>query len=213
MGRAAYKLVHALEVFPVDPRGTRCIDVGASTGGFTQVLLDRGAREVVALDVGHGQLAERVRSDPRVSDRSGTNVRYVDVAELGGPGDLVVADLSFISLTLALSPMRAMLEPGGDLITLIKPQFEVGKERLGHGGVVGSPSERRRAVGAVLQRARELDLSICGLADSPIEGGSGNHEYLAWLRTTKGSPMTPAAVDEALASITHGTPIARIEAR
>jgi len=188
VGRAAYKLLGALEAFPIEPAGRRCLDVGASTGGFTQVLLDRGADQIVALDVGHDQLASAIRDDPRVVERSGTNVRDADVEELGGPFDLVVADLSFISLGLVLDKLAALTAPGGDLVTLIKPQFEVGRERLARTGVVTSPHERQRALRGVLGVVLDVGLHVHGLVPSPIEGGTGNHEYLLSARhEAKGS--------------------------
>ncbi|MBB2891259.1 TlyA family rRNA (cytidine-2'-O)-methyltransferase [Flexivirga oryzae] len=182
VGRAAYKLLGALEAFPVDPSGRRCLDIGASTGGFTQVLLGRGARQVVALDVGHGQLAEAVRTDPRVVERSGTNVRDVGPDLLGGPFELVVADLSFISLRLVLDTMARLTAPAGDLITLVKPQFEVGRDRLARTGVVTSPHERQRVLRDVLGAVAAAGLTVHGLTASPIEGGTGNREYLLWAR-------------------------------
>jgi len=182
VGRAAYKLLGALDAFPVDPDGRRCLDVGASTGGFTQVLLGRGARQVVALDVGHGQLAAVLRDDPRVVERSGTNVREVVPDQFGGPFELVVADLSFISLRLVLETLARLTAPTGDLITLVKPQFEVGRERLARTGVVTSPHERQRALRDVLDAVAAAGLAVHGLTASPIEGGTGNREYLLWAR-------------------------------
>jgi len=190
VGRAAYKLLGALEAFPIDPRGRRCIDVGASTGGFTQVLLTRGAREVVALDVGHGQLAGVLRADARVVERSGVNVRDARPEQLGGPFDLVVADLSFISLRLVLDRLAALTASSGDLVTLVKPQFEVGRERLARTGVVSSPNERHRVLRDVLDAVAERGLSVHGLAASPIEGGTGNREYLLWARHEQRGSMS-----------------------
>lgn len=198
VGRAAYKLLGALEAFPVDPRGRRCIDVGASTGGFTQVLLHHGAREVVALDVGHGQLAAAVRGDPRVVEHSGTNVRDARPDQLGGTADLVVADLSFISLRLVLDPLSALIAPAGDLITLVKPQFEVGRERLARTGVVSSPHERNRVLREVLGAVGEVGLSAHGLMASPIEGGTGNREYLLWARHEPRGSMSDMDVQTVL---------------
>lgn len=190
VGRAAYKLLGALEAFPVDPRGRRCIDVGASTGGFTQVLLSRDAREVVALDVGHGQLAEVLRADSRVVERSGVNVRDVQPGDLGAPFEVVVADLSFISLRLVLDRLAALTAPSGDLITLVKPQFEVGRERLARTGVVSSPYDRHRVLREVLDVIGERGLSVHGLTTSPIEGGTGNREYLLWARHERRGSMS-----------------------
>lgn len=198
VGRAAYKLIGALEHFPVSVDGARCIDVGASTGGFTQVLLHHGAREVVALDVGHGQLAEPVRSDARVVERSGVNVRDIQPDDLGGPADIVVADLSFISLRLVLDRLAALTAAGGDLITLVKPQFEVGRERLARTGVVSSPHERHRVLRDVLALVPQVGLHPHGLTASPIAGGTGNREYLLWARHTPGGRMTDVDVQTVL---------------
>ncbi len=190
VGRAAYKLLHALDAFgSIDPYGLRCIDVGASTGGFTQVLLRRGAREVVAIDVGHGQLAAEVAADPRVRDLSGLSIREVAAGPRGdsdgvavAAADLVVCDLSFISLRLVLPTLAALTTSRGDLVTLIKPQFEVGRERLGHGGIVRSAESRRDAVEAVVHVTVDVGLHVHGLTASPITGTGGNREYLLWAR-------------------------------
>lgn len=202
VGRAAYKLLGALDAFPqVTVDGRRCLDVGASTGGFTQVLLERGAAQVVALDVGHGQLAEPVRSDPRVIERSGTSIRDVTVPDLGGAFGIVVADLSFISLTLVIPVLSTMGAPDGDLVVLVKPQFEVGRERLGSDGVVRSPQQRAHAVGAVIEAAEQAGLSVHGVTISAIAGATGNQEYLLWLRPATEGRMDPARVASALATI------------
>ena len=182
VGRAALKLLHALQTWPIGVEGRRCLDVGASTGGFTQVLLEHGAAHVTALDVGHDQLAAEVAADPRVTDLPGTNVRDVDAAALGGAFDLVVADLSFISLTVVLPPMRALVREDGDLVVLVKPQFEVGRERLSRTGVVTSVHERRRVLKEVVAAAAALGLRLHGAAASPIAGADGNREFLLWLR-------------------------------
>lgn len=212
VGRAAYKLLHALERFDrVDPAGARCIDVGASTGGFTQVLLSRAAREVVALDVGHDQLAPALRADPRVQVIDGANIR--DVLPAGSPvpadsrpvllepGDCVVSDLSFISLRLVLDRLAALLRPDGDLIVLIKPQFEVGRGRLGHDGVVHSPQQRREAVESVLAALGPCGLHAFGLTPSPVLGGSGNQEYLLWARRRPDGKMSSVRIADLLEPI------------
>lgn len=198
VGRAAYKLIGALESFAVSVDGARCIDVGASTGGFTQVLLHRGAREVVALDVGHDQLAEPVRSDPRVTELSGVNVRDVQPADLGGPAEIVVADLSFISVQLVLDRLSALTAVDGHLITLIKPQFEVGRERLARTGVVSSPRERHRVLRDVLALVPQTGLFPRGVIPSPIAGGTGNREYLLWARRTPEGRMAEVDVQTVL---------------
>jgi 23S rRNA (cytidine1920-2'-O)/16S rRNA (cytidine1409-2'-O)-methyltransferase len=175
VGRGAAKLRGALldlaDVGPLPVAGRRAIDVGASTGGFTQVLLERGARSVLALDVGHDQLAPALAADPRVTERSGRNVRQVDPADLGGPFELLVADLSFISLTVVLPDLAALVAPGGDLLLLVKPQFEIGRERLASDGVVRSEQQRQETVDAV--RA---------VVPSQLVGASGNVELVLWAR-------------------------------
>lgn len=181
VGRAALKLLRAFELWPVMAGGKRCLDVGASTGGFTQVLLEHGAAHVTALDVGRGQLVASIAADPRVVDLPGTNVRTVDVQQLGGPFEMVVCDLSFISLTLALPAIRPLLREDADLVVLVKPQFEVGREHLGRRGVVTSAHEHRRVLRLVAERALDLGLHLHGAAPSPITGGDGNREFLFWL--------------------------------
>lgn len=182
VSRAGHKLAGALAAFPqVRVAGLRCLDAGASTGGFTDVLLKSGADHVVAVDVGHGQLVEELRSDPRVSVHEGMNVRYLTPADVGGPADLTVADLSFISLTLVVGPLAAATRPGGTLLLMVKPQFEVGRERLASSGVVTSESERRRAVAQVLRAALELGLEVRGIARSPLPGQDGNVEFFMQL--------------------------------
>lgn len=201
VGRAALKLLHALDTWPVPVQGRRCLDVGASTGGFTQVLLDRGAAHVTALDVGHGQLVDTIASDPRVTDLPGTNVRDVDATPLGGPFDLVVSDLSFISLRIALPAMRPLVTDEGDLVVLVKPQFEVGRERLSRTGVVTSPHEHRRVLREVATLVIDQGLHLHGATASPITGGDGNREFLFWLapRPVPGAPVTSA--DDMLGAI------------
>lgn len=184
VGRAAYKLVGALEAF--GPRGLvvhgrRCLDVGASTGGFTQVLLHHGAAHVIALDVGHDQLVPEVAGDPRVTERSGTTVRGLGPDDIGGPVDVLVADLSFISLTLVLPELRSLLRDDGDAVVLVKPQFEVGRSRLGKGGIVRAQGDRAWSVTEVARAAIEAGLHPKGLAASPVVGTEGNAEYLLWL--------------------------------
>ena len=187
--RGAHKLLGALEAF--EPRGLsvvgkRCLDAGASTGGFTDVLLRRGARTVVAADVGRGLLDWRLQTDDRVVVLDRTNVRNLTPEQIGGPVDLAVGDLSFISLRLVLPALAACTLPGADLVPMIKPQFEVGKERLGSGGVVRDPELRAQAVLDVLASAAGLGLHVHGVVASPLPGPSGNVEYFAWLRREPG---------------------------
>ncbi|MEJ2890382.1 TlyA family RNA methyltransferase [Actinomycetospora aeridis] len=194
--RGAGKLLGALERFrglAVD--GRRCLDAGASTGGFTDVLLRHGAREVVAVDVGYGQLVWALQTDPRVAVHDRVNVRSLTPEAIGGPVDLVVADLSFISLRLVLDALVACTAPEGDLVPMVKPQFEVGKDRLGAGGVVRDPALRASAVLDVVGAARVRGLVLRDVVASPLPGPSGNVEFFCWFG--RGDP-DPAADDETL---------------
>jgi 23S rRNA (cytidine1920-2'-O)/16S rRNA (cytidine1409-2'-O)-methyltransferase len=183
VSRAGHKLAGALDAFPaITVAGKRCLDAGASTGGFTEVLLRRGAAHVVAVDVGHGQLVPQLRGDPRVAVHEGLNVRYMSPDDIGGQAALTVADLSFISLTLVVLPLALCTEPGGDLVLMVKPQFEIGKDRLGRTGVVNSERERRMAVEKVANAALDAGLDLCGLAASPLPGQDGNVEYFLWIK-------------------------------
>ncbi len=182
VSRGALKLERALEVFPVDPAGKVCADLGASTGGFTDLLLQRGAARVHAVDVGYGQLHARLRADPRVVVRERQNARHLDAAALGEPVDLVTGDLSFISLRLILPAVRALLRPGGEAVLLVKPQFEVGRGEVGKGGVVRDEGRRRAALEAVQAAAVGLGFEVVGATESPIEGPAGNREWLLVLR-------------------------------
>lgn len=184
--------------------GRRCLDAGASTGGFTQVLLERGAREVLAVDVGHGQLAATLCTDRRVRDLHGTTVRGLDPSTLGGPVDLLVADLSFISLQVVLPDLVTLTNVGGDLLLLVKPQFEVGKARLGSGGVVRDPQLRAMAVLDVVHAGQELALSCRGVRASRWPGPSGNVEYFVWFaapRPDDDRPGTPAGDHDLAAAV------------
>jgi 23S rRNA (cytidine1920-2'-O)/16S rRNA (cytidine1409-2'-O)-methyltransferase len=182
VSRGAHKLIGALNAFGIDATGRRCLDAGASTGGFTQVLLDRDATEVVAVDVGYGQLAWSLRSDPRVVVIERTNVRDLSADAIGGPVDLIVADLSFISLGTVLPALTACATADADIVPMVKPQFEVGREQVGAGGVVSDPQLRTAAVLAVAARADELGWHTVGATASPLPGPSGNVEYFLWLR-------------------------------
>lgn len=194
VSRAGHKLAGALDAFPeVRPAGLRCLDAGASTGGFTDVLLRRGAGSVAAVDVGHGQLVDVLRADPRVSVYEGMNVRYLDPADIGGRVDLTVADLSFISLSMVLRSLANATLPGGSLLLMVKPQFEVGRERLDRSGVVSSPAQHRLAVARVAQTALEAGLEVAGIAPSPLPGQNGNVEFFMWIRVPMdGIPQTAA---------------------
>jgi 23S rRNA (cytidine1920-2'-O)/16S rRNA (cytidine1409-2'-O)-methyltransferase len=182
VSRGALKLERALEVFPIDPRAKVCADLGASTGGFTDVLLQRGATKVYAVDVGYGQLHAKLRADPRVVVRERENARALTAASLGEAVDLVTGDLSFISLRLVLPAVKALLRPNGEAVLLVKPQFEVGKGEVGKGGVVREDAKRRAALDAVADAARALGFEVLGHAESPIEGPAGNREWLLALR-------------------------------
>lgn len=182
--RGAHKLLGALEAF--EPRGLqvagrKVLDAGASTGGFTDVLLRRGAAEVVAVDVGYGQLIWRLQNDPRVRVLDRTNIRNLTPEMCGGPCDMMVGDLSFISLRLTLPAIAASLIEGADLLPMVKPQFEVGKDRLGSGGVVRSPQLRAEVTREVAEFSLTLGLSCRGVVASPLPGPSGNVEYFLWL--------------------------------
>jgi len=188
--RAGHKLAGALEAFSpagLSVHGRRCLDVGASTGGFTDVLLRAGAAEVVCLDVGRDQLVSWLRSDPRTVVLEGRNIREVDADDLGGPVDLAVADVSFISLLLVLPVLAEVTLPDGDLVVMVKPQFEVGRERLGSGGVVRDPRLRREAVRRIAAAAADLGWGARGVAPSVLPGPSGNVECFLWLRRGSGT--------------------------
>ncbi|HEY2744767.1 MAG TPA: TlyA family RNA methyltransferase [Polyangia bacterium] len=184
VSRGGLKLAHALDHFALDVRGLRALDVGASTGGFTDVLLQRGAATVIALDVGTNQLAHTLRADPRVTSIEKTNARTLDVATLPFVPELVVCDVSFISLTLVLPTLVAAAGAGAKpIIALVKPQFEVGKGEVGKGGVVREPEKRQAAVDKCAAAARALGCEVIGVVESPITGPAGNVEYLLFLRT------------------------------
>ncbi len=185
VSRGGHKLAGALAAFGPEGlvvEGRRCLDAGASTGGFTDVLLRAGAAEVVAVDVGYGQLAWPIRQDERVRVHDRTNVRELTTETIGGPVDLVVGDLSFISLRLLLDPLLGVCAPEADLALMVKPQFEVGKERVGRGGVVRDPELRAEAVNAVAQAAGHRGWGARMVATSPLPGPSGNVEFFLWLR-------------------------------
>lgn len=205
VGRGAEKLqaaVHEWPDFAAQIDGSRCVDVGASTGGFTQVLLSRGALQVVSLDVGTGQLAPAVAADPRVVDLSGTHVLKVHAAQVHAPFDVLVADLSFISLTLVIPHVATWCAPGASMVMLVKPQFEVGKDALGHGGIVRSFPARATALRAVVDTAYDSGLCLRGAMASPITGTHGNHEYLIWVSPTRPGMMDWAAALTAIRATT-----------
>jgi 23S rRNA (cytidine1920-2'-O)/16S rRNA (cytidine1409-2'-O)-methyltransferase len=201
--RGGHKLAGALAAFAprgLQVSGRRCMDAGASTGGFTDVLLREGAAAVLAVDVGYGQLAWPLRTDERVTVLDRTNVRALEPAQLPYVPALVVADLSFISLTLVLPALRRCADADADFVVMVKPQFEVGRERLGAGGVVRSSELRAEAVTAVATGAAELGLGVRGVVASPLPGPSGNVEYFLWLR----AGAEPLAEADLLRAIAEG---------
>jgi len=187
VSRGGEKLAGALEEFSVSVKGRRAVDVGASTGGFTDCLLQAGATHVVAVDVGYGQLAWSLRTDARVTVVERTNIRYADPKELGGPFDLVVCDVSFISLRTVMPHLRNLLAADGDVLALVKPQFEAGKGRVGKKGVVRDPSVHAEVMEAAVSALTDLGLRARGLTFSPIRGPEGNIEFWLWA-----SPVGPA---------------------
>lgn len=182
VSRGAHKLIGALDAFEIDVAGRRCLDAGASTGGFTEVLLDRGANEVIAVDVGYGQLAWALRSDSRVKVVERTNVRDLGAEKIGGRVEMIVADLSFISLGTVLPALTSCASREADIVPMVKPQFEVGKDQVGARGVVADPELRAGAVLSVAARAEGLGWHTVGVTASPLPGPSGNVEYFLWLR-------------------------------
>jgi 23S rRNA (cytidine1920-2'-O)/16S rRNA (cytidine1409-2'-O)-methyltransferase len=202
--RGAYKLAGALEMFsaavpPLQVAGRRCLDAGASTGGFTDVLLREGVRSVVAVDVGYGQLIWRLQNDDRVQVVDRTNVRHLTPDLIGGQVELVVADLSFISLRIVLPALTSCVVPDGDLVVLVKPQFEVGREQVGSGGVVREPESRARAIRGVATVAEGLGFGVRGLVQSSLPGPAGNVEYVLWL-ARGADPLPESAVVAVTAS-------------
>lgn len=204
VSRAGLKLAGALDAFAIDPSGLYCLDAGSSTGGFTDCLLQRGAAGVVAVDVGTNQLHERIRADPRVDVREQTDIRSISAADLARPVDLVVGDLSFISLRLVLLTLSELVVPDGQLILLVKPQFEAGRREVSRGkGVISDPVIWRGAVTEVLTTAAKVGLSAHGVIPSPIRGTRGNVEFVVWLirqpSTISDNPGIEALIDAAVA--------------
>ncbi|WP_129789289.1 TlyA family RNA methyltransferase [Promicromonospora panici] len=202
VSRAALKLAGALDALARVPGGPRvegafCADLGASTGGFTDVLLRRGAAHVVAVDVGHDQLVPALRADDRVTVVEGHNVRDLTPDDLAQAPDLVVADLSFISLTVVLPAVAGVLRPGSQALLMVKPQFEVGRERLGSGGVVREPALHADAVRGVVRAAEQAGLRACAVVPSPLPGPSGNREFFVWLAPGAGPLSAGGAGDQA----------------
>jgi 23S rRNA (cytidine1920-2'-O)/16S rRNA (cytidine1409-2'-O)-methyltransferase len=200
VSRGAHKLIAALDAFAIDPAGLVGLDVGASTGGFTDVLLDRGATRVYALDVGYGQLAERLRQDPRVVSMERRNARTLAPGVLPEPVDLAVVDVSFISLRLVLDPIRSVLRDGrGPIVALVKPQFEAGRAEA-KGGVVRDAAVHRRVIAEIAAAAAELGLGTRAVIASPIQGPEGNREFLVHLQAGPSCAEVGDRIDEAVAA-------------
>ena len=201
VSRGGFKLDKALQVFPIDPSGKSCIDCGASTGGFTDVLLQHGAAKVYAVDVGYGQLAWKLRNDPRVVNLERTNLRYVTADQIPELLELAVMDVSFISIKLVLPAVKALLVPGADLVCLIKPQFEAGRDEVGKKGVVRDSGVHCQVIRGILDFAPQIGLSVMGLDFSPIKGPEGNIEYICHM---KNGCYEGASIDvEALVNASH----------
>jgi 23S rRNA (cytidine1920-2'-O)/16S rRNA (cytidine1409-2'-O)-methyltransferase len=182
VGRGGLKLAHALDTWAIVVAGREALDIGASTGGFTDVLLRRGARRVVALDVGHGQLDWQIRNDPRVVVLERFNARRLALSDLPGPVDIVTIDVSFISLRHILPALPSVLNPGADVVALLKPQFEAGREEVGKGGLVKDPAVHERVIAEVTRTAGAVGLARHAVVSSPITGATGNREFLLHLK-------------------------------
>ena len=202
VSRGGFKLEKALKVFPVDPTGKVCIDCGASTGGFTDVLLKNGAAKVYAVDVGYGQLAWSLRTDERVINMERTNVRYITEEEINEPLDMAVMDVSFISIKLVIPAVGKLLKDGADYICLIKPQFEAGKDEVGKKGVVRDKNVHLSVINSFIEFVKTTEFTMMGLEYSPIKGPEGNIEYLAWLKKGEYEATLPNPEDVVNAS--HG---------
>ena len=207
VSRGGLKLEKAIDCFSVSPDGKICMDIGASTGGFTDCMLQNGAVKVYGVDVGYGQLAWKLRQDPRVICMEKTNIRYVTPDQIPDPIELASVDVSFISLSKVLPAALPLLAPEGEMLCLIKPQFEAGREKVGKKGVVRDPKTHVEVIEAVISCAQALDFQVLGLDYSPIRGPEGNIEYLLWLK--KGEkreafiPEPEAVVKEAHAALDH----------
>ena len=200
VSRGGLKLEKAMKVFPVSPEGKVCLDIGASTGGFTDCMLQNGAGKVYAIDVGYGQLAWKLRSDPRVISMEKTNIRYVTETDIPEKAGLASVDVSFISLGLVFPAAVPLLSEDGVLISLIKPQFEAGRDKVGHKGVVRDKAVHREVIASVLEKARLSGLFISGLDYSPVKGPEGNIEYLAYFRKTE-DPSAPVIDEETIRQV------------
>ena len=195
VSRGGWKLEKALRDFGVNPEGFVCSDSGASTGGFTDCLLQQGAKKVFAIDVGYGQLDWKIRSDPRVVVMERTNIRYVTQEQLGEPLDLSVIDVSFISLKIVLPTIKELLKENGQVLCLIKPQFEAGRNKVGKKGVVRDPETHKEVLDDFVALAHSLDFTILGLTFSPVKGPEGNIEFLGHLTKEKKPGIAPDTVE------------------
>ena len=204
VSRGGLKLEKALKVFSVDPTGKTCIDCGASTGGFTDVLLQNGAAKVYAVDVGYGQLAWKLRQDPRVVNIERCNLRYLSEEQVPEKLDLAVMDVSFISIRLILPVIRPFLREGADFLCLIKPQFEAGREQVGKKGIIRDPAVHAEVLRLCLDAAVRDGYSVLGLDYSPIRGADGNIEFLCHLKNTETAETVPDSVIAALVEAAHG---------
>ena len=207
VSRGGLKLEKAMQTWPITLSGKTCADIGASTGGFTDCMLQNGAEKVYAVDVGYGQLDWKIRSDPRVVVMERTNIRYVTPEQLGEPLDLSVVDVSFISLKIVLPAIKQLLKPTGQVLCLIKPQFEAGKEKVGKKGVVREKSTHKEVLDNFVALADELEFKILGLTFSPVKGPEGNIEFLAHLSLDDVAgirPDTALVVDQAHSALDKG---------
>ena len=202
VSRGGYKLERAIEAFGLDLKGAVCIDGGASTGGFTDCMLQQGAAKVYAVDVGYGQLAWSLRSDPRVVCMERTNIRYIGEEQIPEPIDFISVDVSFISLSLVMPPLIALLKEGGGAAALIKPQFEAGREKVGKKGVVRDPETHVEVIEKIIAKAPQWGVAVTGLTYSPIKGPEGNIEFLIHL--VKGGKEGPAPDIKAVVAAAHG---------
>ncbi len=195
VGRGAFKLLGAFEAFDISPMGKKCIDIGASTGGFTDLMLSRGALSVTAVDCGHGQLAKKLQEDPRVKNIEGYNARYIKKEDVGEGYELLTMDLSFISQTYVLPALPDIMADGGVLLSLIKPQFELDAQSVSK-GVVSQPKQRLRALMRVYDFLPVCGMYLAGLINSPIKGGDGNREYFALIKKGEGRSVPMSLLEE-----------------
>ena len=205
VSRGGLKLEKAMKEFPISLSDKICMDVGASTGGFTDCMLQNGARKVYAIDVGYGQLHWKLRNDERVVNLEKTNIRYVTEQEVPEKADFVSIDVSFISLTKVLEPVKALLSENAEIVALIKPQFEAGRDKVGKKGVVREESTHIEVCDAVMQYAVSIGFSVCGLTYSPIKGPEGNIEYLVYLRNGEQEEVKAMPDAKAVVSLSHAS--------